>query len=152
MFSLLPFLLFTSIVCFHSLYLFYHFIQPHKLAAFRKKFASHLDESGTSDSSASGSGNQHSLPSDAARSDYGSDWEIKILTVEHIWFYKWEDFEVPLPDYFEVKSETKNLNVEEYKMRARCQSVCQYTCLMSSSNSHCSTQRNLIELLCLCVH
>jgi hypothetical protein len=45
----------------------------------------------------------------------GSGWEAKEVVVEHVWFYKWNDFEVPSPDYFGVK--------------VSCLSVCLPVCL-----------------------
>ena len=83
------------------------------MATFREQFASDLEgcefdaEGGNCEMQLDQSvnGNQHSRPNSDTNVS-SSSWELKTVTVEHIWFYRWEDFGVPSRAFFGVSEAT----------------------------------------------
>ena len=85
------------------------------LCAFRKRYHSHIvdqhsRECARDQGSCQDAEDQHHTASCGDVGTAGLDrdraecaeWEVKTLDVEHVWFYKWADFEVPSADFLGV--------------------------------------------------
>jgi hypothetical protein len=91
---------------------FVYFAQEHELCAFKKLLRNFCSIGSTvyeeceniKSSLYDNWGNESCSDEETGSSSSNkyAGWEVKNLDIEHVWFYKWDDFEVPAPTFIGV--------------------------------------------------
>ena len=91
---------------------FVYFAQEHELCAFKKLLRNYCSIGSTvyeeceniKSSLYDNCGNESCSDEETGSSSSNryAGWEVKNLDIEHVWFYKWDDFEVPAPTFIGV--------------------------------------------------